>query len=99
MDVNAQVEQVGGEAVPEGMSGVIHVVESGHFHTLGYGMSDGAFVHGPVGDIPFEEIFFSPLISVIGSQIVKDEFWKNGKAILVSLSLHDLDLHGFAVDA
>jgi hypothetical protein len=99
MNVDSQVEQVCGEAVPEGMSRVVHVGEPSHFHASGHRMSDGTFMHRPVWDISFEEKFFCSMISIVSSEIIKDEFWKDGEPIFVSFTLHDLDLHGIAVDA
>lgn len=80
------------------MRGVTHVTEACHFHALGYHVTDGPFVHGPIGDITFEEIFFGSMISIIGSQVIEDEFRKDGESIFVSFSLHYFDLHGIAVN-
>lgn len=99
VDVNALVEQMGSEAVSQGVRGVPPVFVSGNFHALGYHVTDSAFVHGAVRDVSFEEIFFGSVLAIVCSQIFENESGQNGEPVFVSFSLHDFDLHGCAVDA
>lgn len=90
---------MGSETVSQGMGGVSPVFVSGNLHGLGYHMTDGAFVHGSIGDVSFEKIFFGSVVSIVCSQILENESGKNGKSVLIAFSLHDFDLHGDTVDA
>jgi len=80
------------------VSGVVLVFKAGQFHTASHGMADGTFVHGPVGDITFEEKLFCSVVAIVCSQVIEDEAGKNSEAIFVSFALHNFDLHSFAVD-
>lgn len=88
-----------GEAVAQGVCGVVTVLEACYFQAARHGMGDAAFVHGPVGQISLEEKFFSTVIAIVGTQVIENEPWKDGEAVFVPFALHNFYLHGLAVDA
>lgn len=98
MYIDALIEQMRSEAMAQCVRRISTSLQSGDLHTLCNHVTDGTFMHRPVGNVSFKEKFFWPVIAIIVSQVTENKFWQNRKSILISFTLHDFDLHGCTVD-
>jgi hypothetical protein len=96
-DVGASFEEVGGEAMAEGMGGDV-LVEAGGLGGAGADVADGLLDEGTAGDVAGEEPFFG----LSGFPILAEDGQEPGRehdvAVLATLALADADDHTFAVD-
>src|SRR6188472_653101 len=98
MNVDTLIKQMGGKAVPQGMSRESTALKTGDLHTLSDHVPNRAFMHGTIRNVPFKQILLGAILPVVMAQILENEFRKNGESVLASFPLHHFDLHARAVD-
>jgi hypothetical protein len=96
-DVGAGFEEVGGEAVAEGVGGDV-LVEAGGPGGAGAEAADGGIGEGPDGDVAGEEPIGRAFGLPVEAEQVEEAWGEHDVAVLAALALAGADDHAFAVD-